>query len=234
MTATEDFFVTANAGEWLEHDPLPDGHPSGDGLVAIADRPSLFTSAGEADLVIGTDGDDGGHLVHHHAVADMLDSGHGFLVRKIDEPKTVWRVTCEVCDGPLPSPGDDPDWLCQYYDENQPASLTCNCPWCLKYQDYLAGVFKPEGGRPRQRCGSKACDRKADAERKARTRLKDRRKRLAAEAGEALAEFYAMPEPEPSAGFVPLTLEDVPEGIREAVRAKLNARLDFMSGKPPY
>ncbi|MCU1697850.1 MAG: hypothetical protein JWR34_3913 [Mycobacterium sp.] len=232
MTATEDFFVTANAGEWLEHEnPLHDALPSGDGLVAIADRPSLFKEAGEADIVIGTDGDDVGHVEHHQAVADMLDSGHGFLVRKIDQPKTVWRATCEVCDGPLPTPDDAPDWLCQYYDETQPASLTCNCPWCLKYQEYLAGMFKPQGGRPRQRCGNKACDRKADAERKAGTRLKDRRKRLVAEAAEALAEFDAMPEPEPSTGFVPLSLEDVPEGIREAVRAKLAARV---SEKPPY
>jgi hypothetical protein len=65
----------------------------------------------------------------------MLDSGHGFLIRKQDEPKNPLRSACEICGGPLPTPGDDPDWLCQYGDETEPASLDCNCPWCLKYQD---------------------------------------------------------------------------------------------------
>ena len=227
MTATDDFSVTANAGQRLESDPLPDGRPSGDGLVAIADRPALFKATGEADLVIGTDGDDVGRSAHHQAVGDMLDSGHGFLVRKIDKPKTVWRVTCEVCEGPLPTPGDDPDWLCQYYDENRPALLTCNCPWCLKYQDYLAGRYKPKGGRPRQRCGSKECDRKADAHRKAQKRLEERQEKLLAE--------YAEYEDEAPARVawedVPQEVrEQVPPEIREQVRAKMNARLDF---EPP-
>jgi hypothetical protein len=174
MAATEDFAVTANAGRWLDCDPLPDGRPSGDGLVAIADRPALFKAPGEAELVIGTDGDEVGRPAHDQAVGDMLDSGHGFLVRKIDKPKTVWRVTCEVCDGPLPTPGNDPDWLCQYGNEDEPASLTCNCPWCLKYQDYLAGRFQPQGGRPRQRCGLEDCKRVAARMRKQRQRARGR------------------------------------------------------------
>jgi hypothetical protein len=94
----------------------------------------------------------------------------------------------------------------------------------MKYQDYLAGRYKPQGGRPRQRCGSAVCDRKAKTAKQKQQRLQKRREKLAAEADEGMAEFYAMPVPELKTGFVPITLEDVPEEHREAVRAKLESK----------
>jgi hypothetical protein len=212
MTAADDFSITANAGQRLKPDRLPDGHPTGDGLVPIADRRALFKADGEADLVIGTDGDDIGRPARDQAIGDMLDSGHGFLTREMPQPKTTGLTSCEICGGPLPTPGEDPEWLCQYYDQTRPASLECNCPWCLTYQAYMAGWYKPRGGRPRQRCGSKACDRKADAQRKAKKRLWARREKL-----------FSLPNPDPQGPD--LTLGDLPPEIREQVRAKL--RVDF-------
>jgi hypothetical protein len=141
----------------------------------IDDGTGLFRVKHETKLDVGNDGDDVGRKHTDQGIADMLDSGHGFLVREVGKPKTVGRVTCEVCDGPLPTPGNDPDWLCQYYDETRPASLLCNCSWCRSYQDYLAGRYKPRGGRPRQRCGAKECDRQA-------AKLRKRKQRGAVEA----------------------------------------------------
>ncbi|OBI54677.1 hypothetical protein A5667_24925 [Mycolicibacterium fortuitum] len=230
MAATDDFSVTGNVGDRLKADPVPDGHPGRDGLVAVADRPPLFKISGEVDLAIGTDGDDGGP-VGDQTIGDMLDSGHGFLVREINQPKTVWRVTCEVCDGPLPAPGDDPDWLCQYYDETRPASLTCNCAWCLTYQDYVAGRYKPRGGRPRRRCGSKECERKADAKRKAQKRLQKRREQLLAECS------AENDDPPPTLADIEEALsrvDEIPEQYREAVRLRLMRRRDNFDGyRPP-
>lgn len=141
----------------------------------------LFRRTGETPLVMGHDGDDVGRSDGDQAIKDMLESGHGFLVRSAPElPKTLGRMTCEVCGGPLPTPGDDPDWLCQYYDETRPASPTCNCAWCLCYQDYLAGRYKPRGGRPRKRCGSKECDRKAKTAAQKIKRLEKPREKLVA------------------------------------------------------
>lgn len=220
MTATDDFSVTANVGERLKADPVPDGHPGADGLVAVADRAPLFKVAGETDLPVGTDGDDIGSI-GDQAIRDMLDSGHGYLVRTIDRPKTVWRVTCEVCDGPLPTPGNDPDWLCQLGDETEPASMTCICPWCRTYQDYMSGRYKPQGGRPRQRCGSKECDRKAKTAAQKAKRLHKRRERL-------LAEIRALPdEPPPTLADLEAGLsmiDEIPERYRDHVRARLEVK----------
>lgn len=171
--AQEDFGVmTAGARNLELAAPTPLDHVDGTGLVAIADRPALFKVKGEADLDMGTDGDDVGRSAKDQAVVDMLDSGHGFLVRSVDKPKTEWRQTCEICECPLPTPAPDdaPAWLCQYYDETRPASLICTCAWCRAYQAYLAGMYRPHGGRPRQRCGSSGCERIAARIRKQKSR----------------------------------------------------------------
>lgn len=136
----------------------------------LSDGTGLFRAPGDPVLDMGSDGDDVGRSSRDQAICDMLDAAHGFLVRKIEASHKPRRVTCEVCEGPLPTPGADPDWLCQYYDETRPASVSCNCGWCLSYQDYLAGKYKPQGGRPRQRCGSRVCEREADKLRKRRKR----------------------------------------------------------------
>lgn len=154
-------------------------------------------------------------------VADLLNSGHGFIVRSASaKPRTVWRTTCEVCGGPLPAPGDDPDWLCQYGDEiSDRASPTCNCNWCLSYQDYLAGRYRPQGGRPRKRCGSKECDRKAKTEAQKLKRRAKRREQI-------MAEFANDPPPTRDNTVAALErINELPEQIREGVRKKLTARL---------
>ncbi|PQE02562.1 hypothetical protein CYL16_03300 [Mycobacterium sp. EPG1] len=135
------------------------------------------TSDNEPPLEMGHDGDDLGkrESMSQVAIRDMLNSGHGYTVRGLGTMKTVHRTTCEVCGGPLPTPaGDDGiDWLCQYDDDLQtPASVFCNCPWCLSYADFLQGKYRPRGGRPAKRCHSAECKRKAAAERKRKQRGK--------------------------------------------------------------
>lgn len=137
---------------------------------SVTDGTGLFKAKGESDLLMGNDGDDIGQSARDQEIGDMLDSGHGFLIRGIGEPVAVRRTTCEICDGPLPTPGADPDWLCEYYDGTRPASPTCNCSWCLMYQEYLAGNYQPRGGRPRKQCGSAKCKRIAARIRKQRQR----------------------------------------------------------------
>ena len=228
MSAKDDHDVTANAGEPLKLDRPTVLGLGDDGVVPVADRPPLFKDAGEYDLEIGTDGDDIGAPAYEQAIGDMLNSGHGFQVRRIEKPKTKWRATCEVCDGPLPTPGDDPDWLCQYYDETRPASPTCNCAWCLKYQDYLAGRYKPQGGRPRQRCGAKECDRKADSQRKARRRNEARRKRLVAESVDTIGELPTPTRADTEAALS--NVDQLPDEIRSGVTSKLRQRLASFDG----
>lgn len=189
--ATEDNLPVLGVTD-LRRPPEPSA-----GFARVDDGTGLFKLKGEPKLDIGSDGDDDGCSGRDQAIGDMLDSGHGFLVRGVDQPKTVRRETCEVCGVPLPTPGNDPDWLCQYYDETRLASQTCNCSWCLNYQEYLAGKYHPQGGRPRKRCGSKECERKADAERK---RLDRAAKRAGVEPPPPpLAEVVR--QPGPSASF---------------------------------
>lgn len=147
----------------------PEVVPRPQGIDAISDN--------EPPLQMGDDGDDIGKRepVSQVAVRDMLNSGHGYTVRDLGTVKAVHRTDCEVCKGPMPTPaGDDEiDWLCQYDDTLQtPASVFCNCPWCLAYTDYLQGKYRPRGGRPAKRCRSADCNRKAAAERKRKQRGK--------------------------------------------------------------
>jgi hypothetical protein len=116
-----------------------------------------------------------------------------------------------------------------FAEESSWPPLTCNCPWCLTYQDYLAGRYKPKGGRPRQRCGSKECDRKADAHRKAQKRLEKRREKLAAETAEA--EFGEPTREDLDAALE--NIESVPEEYRETVRAKLEVKRENFDGYQP-
>lgn len=148
----------------------------------------------EAPLVMGDDGDDTGKLtkikfridgngdtermLDQLAPQDMLDSGHGFMVRtQTVQPKTEWRTTCEVCGDPILAAANE--WLCQLGHFGQsvepngpfrPASALCNCNWCLHYQMWLRGEYRPQGGRPAKRCGTAECKRKAARERQRRSR----------------------------------------------------------------
>jgi len=139
----------------------------------------------ESPLVVGDDGDDTGQITKVKfridgngdaertlaalAPRDLMSSGHGFMVRDLGEPpKTDWRQTCEVCGDPLPPPAAG-EWFCQFREE-KPASVMCNCNWCLHYQMWLRGEYKPRGGRPAKRCGTKECTRKAASERQRKSR----------------------------------------------------------------
>jgi hypothetical protein len=156
-------------------------------------EPALVVPAGldqyydEAPLVMGDDCDDVGprtkvkfrvdgngdpeRTLAATAPGDLLSSGHGFLVRDLGEPpKTDWRTTCEVCGDPLP-PSAAGEWFCQFR-ENKPASAMCNCNWCLHYQMWLRGEYKPRGGRPAKRCGTKECAKKAARGRKRKSRAR--------------------------------------------------------------
>lgn len=136
----------------------------------------------EAPLVMGDDGDDAGKLTKAKfridgngdpermlaqlAPQDMLDSGHGFMVRtQTVQPRTEWRTTCEVCGDPILAAAGE--WLCEL---GRLASTLCNCNWCLHYQMWLRGEYRPRGGRPAQRCGTAECKRKAARERQRKSR----------------------------------------------------------------
>lgn len=139
----------------------------------------------EAPLVMGDDGDDTGKLTKtkfridgngdtERVLAqlvpqDLLESGHGFMVRtQLVAPKTEWRQTCEVCGDPILAAADE--WFCQLGRPLRPASALCNCNWCLHYQMWLRGEYRPKGGRPAKRCGTAECKRKAARERQRKSR----------------------------------------------------------------
>jgi hypothetical protein len=108
-------------------------------------------------------------------ILGLTDAGHGFIVVDGDEaPTTVWPTHCEQCGEPLTRTATREAWLCQYYDETRPASLSCNCSWCQHYQWYMNGSYKPQGGRPAKRCGQPDCARKAAAARKRKQRERER------------------------------------------------------------
>lgn len=117
------------------------------------------------------DGDEIGTPKRSGGILDIVDSGHGFRVFSVDTPKEL-PTTCEVCGGPILALSQDGiDWLCQYDDDlKTPASIACNCAWCLSYKAYLAGRYRPQGGRPAKRCGSADCKRKAARDRKRKQR----------------------------------------------------------------
>jgi hypothetical protein len=170
----DDFDAAGNVGTRLEAPQTDRDHIGVDGLVRVpglgADPTPTFKAKGE-HLHIGDDGDDIGRPARDQTVGDMLDSGHGFLVRDLGEPpKTNWRTTCEVCGDPLP-PSAAGEWFCQFV-EDKPASAMCNCNWCLHYQMWLRGEYKPNGGRPAKRCGTKECTKKAARERKRKSRAR--------------------------------------------------------------
>lgn len=144
-----------------------------------------------APLEAGSDGDDIGkqtkvkfrvdgngdpeRLLAQLAPADMLQSGHGFLIRDAGEPpKTIWRTSCEVCGSALPLPGAE-GWVCEF--GAQPGSADwdqCQCNWCLLRGQWLRTQYRPRGGRPAQRCGTAECTRYANRERKRKQRLNER------------------------------------------------------------
>lgn len=159
----------------------------------------------EAPLRAGDDGDDYGTPRDSQEVADMVASGHGFLVREVT--RRVERSTaCEVCGEPLPGPSDaGTDWLCQFDDSlRTPASLTCNCNWCRSYQAYIRGEYRPRGGRPAKRCGSAECKRIAARDRQ--------RKRRAAMRGEPAPAPQRVPRRVWRDGTVPRALPASAEG----------------------
>jgi hypothetical protein len=107
-------------------------------------------------------------------IRDMLDAGHGFIAHEprgsVDgAPPATWRPTCKICGEPL-TPTENVEWFCSYYDGTRPASMTCNCPSCLYFQDYMKGKYRPRGGRPPWYCKSKECE-------KIRKKLEKRRQR---------------------------------------------------------
>lgn len=170
-----------------------------------------------APLAMGHDGDDSGQLTSVKfrldgngdqarllaslAPADMLQSGHGFLIRDIGTTrKTFWRTTCELCGTALAPPAAE-GWLCEL--GCQPGSTEwdqCRCNWCLLRGQWLRGEYRPKGGRPAKRCNAPECKRKAARERKRRQRIREK-----------------------TAGAL-ARIDEVPQQYREGVRAKLMQR----------
>lgn len=144
-----------------------------------------------APLTMGHDGDDSvqltsvkfrldgngdqARLLASLAPADMLQSGHGFLIRDIGTTrKTFWRTTCELCGTALAPPAAE-GWLCEL--GCQPGSTEwdqCGCNWCLIRGQWLRGEYRPRGGRPAKRCNASDCKRKAAQERKRRQRIREK------------------------------------------------------------
>ncbi|SLI45987.1 Uncharacterised protein [Mycobacteroides abscessus subsp. massiliense] len=184
----------------LGDDYLTDLTPTSEGVVPLTEgwrsppETIALDATDQPPLVMGDDGDDTGRLVKvkirvdgngdaertlaQLAPRDMLDSGHGFLVRSADPaPKTVWATNCEVCGGPLLPPASE--WFCQLGNFGRsaepdgpflPASTSCDCSWCIHYQLWLRGEYRPRGGRPAKRCGTAECKRKANRDRQRKSR----------------------------------------------------------------
>lgn len=158
---------------------LADYHPP----MAQLEIPDFLADYGQQVqlLQMGSDGDDIGKLTKvkvrvdgngdpertlaQLAPHDMLDSGHGFVVRSADPaPKTEWATDCEVCGDPiLPSAGE---WICEFGEP----MMDCQCNACLYWGMWLRGEYRPRGGRPAKRCGTAECNRKAARERQRKSR----------------------------------------------------------------
>lgn len=208
MNAVEDFLQS-----------LGDVSLEKSGIDAATEDAPLTTvkdphEVNRAPLVFGHDGDDTGQrtrikfrvdgngdqdrLLAELAPSDMLQSGHGFLIRDVGTaPKTPWRTTCELCGTALAQPAAE-GWICelgcipgtQEWDQ-------CGCNWCLLRGQWMRGEYRPRGGRPAKRCGTRECTTRAARERKRRQRERER----------ALAALTR--------------IDGVPEQSREAVRSKL-------------
>jgi hypothetical protein len=178
-TATEDGMPNLGDTNLADHYQAPEPE------FALPRSKGLDSAYDESPLVMGDDGDDVGprtkvkirvdgngdpeRTLAAMAPGDLLSSGHGYLVRDLGAaPTTEWRQTCEVCGDHLPPPAAG-EWFCQFR-EDKPASVMCNCNWCLHYQMWLRGEYRPRGGRPAKRCGARECTRKAGSERQRKSR----------------------------------------------------------------
>lgn len=140
-------------------------------------RPEGLDSYGpdETPILGGDDGDDNGEESEHGygspALFDMVQAGHGFLIKSTGlAPKLPRLQDCETCGAPIPLPGAD-DWVCEL--GSLPGSLDwdiCGCNWCLHRRLWLQERYSPNGGRPAKRCGSADCKRIAAAERQRKRR----------------------------------------------------------------
>jgi len=107
------------------------------------------------------------------AVQDLLNSGHGFLVRTVtrDESNLTPRM-CRYCGGPLPLP--ESEWFCEleYFDQATPMP-GCECNWCENRREWESGQSRSVG-RPREICDSPECKRQQRNERQRRYRARRR------------------------------------------------------------
>ncbi len=155
-------------------------------LVKVPEEPTVgcpgtitLDATDQPPLVMGDDGDDTGRLTkvkfradgngdQERALAllapqDMLDSGHGFMVRSANsQPETAAR--CEMCGDPLIASADG--WMCEFTEPLTP----CGCNACLHRGMWLRGEYRPKGGRPAKRCGTEECNRKAARDRQRKSR----------------------------------------------------------------
>ncbi len=197
MTATED--ELDRLGDELEPD-LPEGFEPEDmpppeipaEFASLEDGTGLFSSPGETAPYMGEPDD--GEVAHrvkpsilrgsrrNRATGDLLNAGHGFLIRTYETPKTEQATDCEVC-GRLLLPAAD-EWFCESVGpdgEHVPASSTCRCNWCLHYQQWLRGEYRPKGGRPAKRCGLSDCERLAARHRQRKSRAARKARRCVTE-----------------------------------------------------
>lgn len=111
--------------------------------------------------------------VSAEGISDLVDAGHGFLVRTLtrDENK-VAQTLCKYCNGPLPLP--DAEWLCELeHLHGAVPNLTCGCNWCECRRQWESRQFRT-AGRPREICDSPDCKRQQKNERQRRYRAKKR------------------------------------------------------------
>lgn len=155
-------------------------------LVTVPEEPTVgwpgtitLEATDQPPLVMGHDGDDTGMLgtvkfradgngdpqraLALLAPQDMLNSGHGFMVRSASA-QPVTTAHCEICGDPLIASADG--WVCEFTD---PLTL-CGCNACLYRAMWLRGEYRPKGGRPAKRCGTAECKRKAARERQRKSR----------------------------------------------------------------
>ncbi len=165
---------------------LDDVPPAVNSVKAKVARVGL-DDVGEFELEVRSDynrGTEATDWVVEHSdrspIAELMDAGHGFLIRDPELPETTPAPRCELCGTPI-GPQSDKEWFCELgTDESKgiyaPASFECPCSWCYHYRLWLKGQYDADGGRPRKRCGSPECKRQADRERQRKSRAAKRAK----------------------------------------------------------
>lgn len=115
------------------------------------------------------------HVRVSEEVYDLVNAGHGYVVQTLTSvPSNPVTKVCRFCGGSLPQP--DKDWICELVYFGAEPEPDCRCNWCMNRRLWEEREYR-EAGRPRTRCDSPECKRKAKNEHQRKWRAKRRKGR---------------------------------------------------------